>query len=219
MCLGASTHGMVQRAFLEGFTVDIREAGQQEEADEAAAAAAAVAVEEANEAFQREKRARTRKIVKMMRKTNLAGELMTVVQSTSVIQQFQFDILTADVARRGWGSDDRNTSKPDESALDTEATTERPPFQTSPRQPSAVRLTSSRSSRQPATQRKPSRGGKKVVGSSRQVRRHRVLECWRGWLILDLRVCAPRCIAAWCSTPPPSPPAAAPSFFSAAAAA
>ena len=40
MCLGASTDGMVQRAFLEGFAVDIREAGQQEEADEAAAAAA-----------------------------------------------------------------------------------------------------------------------------------------------------------------------------------
>ena len=73
MCLGASTHGMVQRAFLEGFAADIREAGQQEEADEAAAAAAAVAVEEANEAFQREKRARTRNIAKMMRKTNLAG--------------------------------------------------------------------------------------------------------------------------------------------------
>ena len=99
MCLGASSHGMVQRAFLEGFTKDIMEAGQQEEADEAAAAAA-VAVEEANEAFQREKRARTRNIAKMMRKTNLAGELMTVVQSTSVIQQFQFDILTADVARK-----------------------------------------------------------------------------------------------------------------------
>ena len=124
---------MVQRVFLDGFTADIREAGQQEEADEAAAAAVAVAVEEANEAFQREKRARTRKIVKMMRKTNLAGELMTVVQSTSVIQQFQFDILTADVARKELGkrrqkylqtrrvrarhgSDDRETTFPDEPA-------------------------------------------------------------------------------------------------------
>ena len=58
---------------------------------------------------------------------------MTVVQSTSVIQQLQFDILTADVARKELGkrrqkylqtrrvrarhgSDDRETTLPDESA-------------------------------------------------------------------------------------------------------